>query len=65
MRLLTPTENHRINELAGFLGLTLAVLAVLALLSYSPHDASLNVAARPPQEQSRAELDRSGGRVLR
>ena len=50
MRLLTPTENHRVNELAGFLGLTLAVLAALALLSYSPHDASLNVAARPPQE---------------
>ena len=48
MRLLTPTENHRINELAGFLGLTLAVLAALALVSYSPHDASLNVAARPP-----------------
>jgi S-DNA-T family DNA segregation ATPase FtsK/SpoIIIE len=50
VRLLTPTENHRINELAGFLGLTLAVLAALALLSYSPHDASLNVAARPPRE---------------
>ena len=50
MRLLTPTENHRVNELAGFLGLTLAVLAVLALLSYSPRDASLNVAARPPQD---------------
>jgi S-DNA-T family DNA segregation ATPase FtsK/SpoIIIE len=49
VRLLTPTENHRVNELAGFLGLTLAVLAALALLSYSPHDASLNVASRPPQ----------------
>jgi len=50
VRILTPTENHRVNELAGFLGLTLAVLAVLALLSYSPRDASLNVAARPPQD---------------
>jgi len=49
VRLLTPTENHRINELAGFLGLTLAVLAGLALLSYSPLDSSLNVAARPPE----------------
>jgi S-DNA-T family DNA segregation ATPase FtsK/SpoIIIE len=39
-----------VNELAGFLGLTLAVLAVLALLSYSPRDASLNVAARAPQD---------------
>jgi DNA segregation ATPase FtsK/SpoIIIE, S-DNA-T family len=51
VRLLTPTENHRINELAGFVGLTLAVLAALALVSYSPHDASLNVAAQSPQEQ--------------
>jgi DNA segregation ATPase FtsK/SpoIIIE, S-DNA-T family len=50
VRLLTPTENRRINELAGFLGLTLAVLAALALVSYSPDDASLNVAARPPLE---------------
>jgi S-DNA-T family DNA segregation ATPase FtsK/SpoIIIE len=50
VRLLTPTENHRINELAGFLGLTLAVLAALALVSYSPHDASLNVAARAPED---------------
>jgi S-DNA-T family DNA segregation ATPase FtsK/SpoIIIE len=50
VRFLTPTENRRVNELAGFLGLTLAVLAVLALLSYSPLDASLNVSARPPEE---------------
>ncbi len=49
VRLLTPSENHRLNELVGFLGLTLAVLAALALLSYNPHDASLNVAAPPPQ----------------
>jgi S-DNA-T family DNA segregation ATPase FtsK/SpoIIIE len=50
VRLLNPTENHRINELAGFVGLTLAILAALALLSYSPQDASLNVAARPPAD---------------
>jgi len=54
VRLLTPTENHRFNELIGFLGITLAILLALALLSYSPHDASLNVSAptlsgRPPQ----------------
>ncbi len=54
MRLLTPTENRRFNELIGFLGITLAILLALALLSYSPHDASLNVSAptlggRPPQ----------------
>jgi S-DNA-T family DNA segregation ATPase FtsK/SpoIIIE len=50
--LLTPTENRRINELAGFLGLTLAILAALALLSYSPLDPSFNVSSRPPEEQA-------------
>ena len=48
MRLLTPTENRRFNELVGFLAITLAVLIALALLSYSPHDTSLNVSAAPP-----------------
>ena len=47
MRLLTPTENRRFNELIGFLGITVAVLMALALLSYSPRDASLNVSAQP------------------
>jgi DNA segregation ATPase FtsK/SpoIIIE, S-DNA-T family len=49
VRVLTPTENHRFNELIGFLGITLAVLLVLALLSYSPRDASLNVSAQTPE----------------
>ena len=49
MRLLTPTENRRFNELIGFLGITLAVLIALALLSYSPRDVSLNVSAQTPQ----------------
>ena len=48
MRILTPTENKRINEMIGFVGLSLAVLLALSLLSYSPHDASFNVAARAP-----------------
>ena len=47
MRLLTPTENRRFNELIGFLGITLAVLMALALLSYSPRDASFNVSSQP------------------
>jgi len=42
---LTPTENRHANELVGFLGVTLAVLVALSLLSYSPRDASLNVSA--------------------
>src|ERR1700723_1454075 len=32
----------------GFVGLSMAVLLALSLLSYSPHDASFNVAARAP-----------------
>ena len=45
MRVLTPTENHRLNELIGFVGMTLAILMALALISYSPHDPSFNVSA--------------------
>jgi len=45
VRILTPTENKRLNELVGFIGLSLAVLLALSLLSYSPHDPSFNVSA--------------------
>ena len=45
MRVLTPTENNRLNELIGFMGVTIAVLMALALISYSPHDPSFNVSA--------------------
>ena len=45
MRLLTPTENHRVNELIGFVGATTGLLVALSLLSYNPHDGSLNVSA--------------------
>ncbi len=43
MRFLTPTENKRLNELIGFLCITLAILIGLALISYSPRDAAFNV----------------------
>ncbi len=46
MRFLTPTQNKRLNELVGFLCISLAVLFALALLSYFPRDASLNVSAQ-------------------
>jgi S-DNA-T family DNA segregation ATPase FtsK/SpoIIIE len=49
VRLLTPTENRRLNEMVGFLGITLAILMALALLSYSPHDSSFNVASQAPE----------------
>ena len=45
MRFLTPTENKRLNELIGFLCITVATLLGLALISYSPHDAAFNVSA--------------------
>lgn len=46
MRFLTPTENKRLNELVGFLCISLAVLVALALISYSSRDASFNVSAQ-------------------
>jgi S-DNA-T family DNA segregation ATPase FtsK/SpoIIIE len=48
VRVLTPTDNKRLNELIGFVGLSIAVLLALSLLSYSPLDASFNVSAPPP-----------------
>ena len=45
MRLLTPTENKRLNELIGFVCIMTAVLLALSLISYSPHDAAFNVSA--------------------
>ncbi|HEV3219778.1 MAG TPA: DNA translocase FtsK 4TM domain-containing protein, partial [Candidatus Acidoferrales bacterium] len=45
---MTPSDNKRINELIGFVGLSLAALLTLSLLSYSPHDASFNVSAPAP-----------------
>ncbi len=47
MRVLTPTDNKRLNELIGFLFMTLAVLVALSLISYSPHDVAFNVSAPP------------------
>jgi len=47
-RAFTPTTNRRLNELIGFLLLVFAVLLILALVSYSPLDPSLNTAATPP-----------------
>jgi S-DNA-T family DNA segregation ATPase FtsK/SpoIIIE len=50
VRLLTPTENKRLNELIGFLCVTMAILMALSLLSYSPKDTSFNVSGPPPQD---------------
>jgi len=48
VRILTPSDNKRLNEMIGFVGLSLAILLALSLLSYSPHDASFNVSAPAP-----------------
>ena len=50
MRFLTPTENKRLNELIGFLCITLAVLMGLALISYSPRDAAFNVSGTAAED---------------
>ena len=47
-RAYTPTSNRRLNELIGFLLLVAAFLLLLALVSYSPADPSLNTAGPPP-----------------
>ena len=47
-RAFAPTANRRLNELIGFLVFVFAVLLVLALVSYSPLDPSLNTAANAP-----------------
>jgi len=47
VRPFTPTANRRLNELIGFLLFVFAILLVLALVSYSPLDPSLNTAATP------------------
>ena len=46
-RVFTPTKNRRLNELIGFLLFVCAALLFLALVSYSPQDASINTAASP------------------
>ena len=65
MRVLTPTENKRFNEMIGFVGLSLAVLLALSLLSYSPHDASFNVSAAASELRPGAQLDWARGRAYR
>jgi DNA segregation ATPase FtsK/SpoIIIE, S-DNA-T family len=45
VRALNPTENKRLNEMIGFVGLSLAILLALSLLSYSPLDPSFDVSA--------------------
>ncbi|HWQ54169.1 MAG TPA: DNA translocase FtsK 4TM domain-containing protein [Bryobacteraceae bacterium] len=45
MKLLSPTQHKRLNEVAGLLLLSLALLTLLSLVSYHAQDPSLNTAA--------------------
>src|SRR5580658_6069052 len=47
----TPTRRKRLNELVGLLLFAAALLLLLALVSYSPHDPSLNTAAPAPESR--------------
>ena len=49
MKLLSPTPHKRLNEVAGFVFLSLGITALLSLVSYSVEDPSWNTAsdARP------------------
>src|SRR5262245_58072556 len=48
LRVFRPTKNRRLNELVGLLLFASAILLLIALVSYSPLDPSLNTAATPP-----------------
>src|SRR5262245_60898199 len=48
LRVFRPTKNRRLNELVGLLLFASAILLLVALVSYSPLDPSLNTAATPP-----------------
>ena len=59
VRIFEPTQNRRLNELIGFLGVTLTALMALSLLSYNPHDASLNVADRKSTRLNSSHIQKS------
>ena len=45
MKLLSPTPHKRLNEVAGFVFLSLGITALLSLVSYRMQDPSWNTAA--------------------
>ncbi len=45
MKLLSPTENRRFNEVTGFLLLSMGLVILLSLISYHTQDPSWNTAA--------------------
>ena len=63
MRFLTPTDNKRLNELIGFLCITIAVLMALALIAYSTPRRGVQRQRPAVGRPARAQLDRPGGRL--
>ncbi len=63
----TPTRNRRLNEILGLMVLAAAALLLLALVSYTPLDASLQHGGRRRRRErrrgARAQLDRRVRRV--
>ena len=49
MKLLSPTQHRRLNEIVGFLLLSLGLVMLLSLISYHTQDPSFDTAsaARP------------------
>ena len=45
MRLFTPTQSRRLNEVTGFLLLAAGILLLLSMASFHPQDSSLDTAA--------------------
>jgi S-DNA-T family DNA segregation ATPase FtsK/SpoIIIE len=45
MKLLSPTQHHRLNEIIGFLLLSLGLVMLLSLVSYHTQDPSFDTAA--------------------
>jgi len=45
MKLLSPTESKRLNEVAGFVFLAIGLLVLFSLVSYRTYDPSWNTAA--------------------
>src|SRR4051794_37798627 len=45
MKLLSPTQHRRLNEIIGFLLLSLGLVLLLSLVSYHTQDPSLDTAA--------------------
>jgi len=54
MKLLSPTQHRRLNEIVGFLLLSLGLVMLLSLVSYHTQDPSFDTAAASRLESAAA-----------